>query len=123
MFRACQPALKKAISSRGYAEAPDSTARIGEHFIGSDVLLEVRPTITADRLGLMSWQPDRESQRALLKLLSDKFDRTPLQGGQTPPQGGSLGLEDQAFDFNAAVVLFSEIDAKLPAVIRGESPA
>lgn len=69
----------------------------------------------------LAGNPDTQYKRALLKLLSDKFDRTPLQGGQTPPQGGSLGLEDQAFDFNAAVVLFGEIDAKLPAVIRGQS--
>lgn len=54
--------------------------------------------------------PDTEHKRALLKLLSDKFDRTPLQGGQTPLQEGSLGLEEQAIDFSAAVVLFSEID-------------
>lgn len=69
----------------------------------------------------LAGNPDTEYKRALLKLLSDKFDRTPLHRGQTPPQEGSLGLEEQAFDFNAAVVLFGEIDAKLPAVIRGES--
>lgn len=69
----------------------------------------------------LAGNPDTEYKRALLKLLSDKFDRTPLQGGQTPPQEGSLNLEEQAFDFNAAVILFGELDAKLPAVIRGDA--
>lgn len=50
----------------------------------------------------LAGNPDTEYKRALLKLLSDEFDRTPLQGGQTPLQEGSLGLEEQAFDFSAA---------------------
>lgn len=69
----------------------------------------------------LAGNPDTEYKRELLRLLSQKFDRTPLQAGQTPPQEGALGFEEQAFHFNAAVVLFGEIDAKLPAVIRGES--
>jgi type III restriction enzyme len=63
----------------------------------------------------LAGNPDTEYKRALLKLLSDNFDRTPLRGG-------GLGLEDQAFDFSAAVVLFGELNAKLPAVIRGAEP-
>lgn len=53
-----------------------------------------------------------EYKRALLSLLSEKFVAKPLQSG-------GLGLEEQVFDFSAAVVLFGELDAKLPAVIRG----
>lgn len=60
----------------------------------------------------LAGNPDTEYKRALLTLLSEKFD-------PTPPQGGGIGLEDEAFDFNGAVVLFSELDAKLPIVIRG----
>lgn len=60
----------------------------------------------------LAGNPDTEYKRALLSLLSNKFN--PM-----PPQGGGLGLEDQAFDFSAAVVLFGELDAKLPAAIRG----
>lgn len=62
----------------------------------------------------LAGNPDTEYKRALLSLLSQKFD--PM-----PPQGGGLGLEDEAFDFSAAVVLFGELDAKLPAIIRGEN--
>jgi type III restriction enzyme len=62
----------------------------------------------------LAGNPDTEYKRALLALLSENFDRT-------PPQSGSLGMEEGAFDFSAAVVLFGELDAKLPAVIRGES--
>ena len=51
---------------------------------------------------------------ALLSLLSEKFD-------SMPPQSGGLGLEDEAFDFSAVVVLFGELDAKLPTVIRGRN--
>jgi hypothetical protein len=32
-----------------------------------------------------------------------------------------LALSRDPFDFDAAVVLFDEIDARLPALIRGES--
>jgi type III restriction enzyme len=60
----------------------------------------------------LAGNPDTEYKRALLSLLSDKFD-------PTRPQSGGLGLEDETFDFSAAVVLFGELDAKLPAVIRG----
>lgn len=59
----------------------------------------------------LAGNPDTEYKRELLAMLSDKFD--PM-----PPQTG--GLEDETFDFSAAVVLFGELDAKLPAVIRGE---
>jgi len=34
-------------------------------------------------------------------------------------RAGGLGLEDEIFDFSPAAVLFGELDAKLPAVIRG----
>lgn len=60
----------------------------------------------------LAGNPDTEYKRALLSLLSDKFVAKPLQTG-------GLGLEEQTFDFSAAVVLFGELDAKLPAVIRG----
>ena len=60
----------------------------------------------------LAGNPDTEYKRALLAMLSDKFD--PM-----PPQTG--GLEDESFDFSAAVVLFGELDAKLPAVIGGEA--
>lgn len=59
----------------------------------------------------LAGNPDTEYKRELLALLSDKFDPTPLQKDK-------LGL-DAAFDFSAAVVLFGELEAKLPAVIRG----
>ncbi|THG41157.1 DEAD/DEAH box helicase family protein [Sphingomonas olei] len=59
---------------------------------------------------------DTEYKRALLSLLSDKFD-------PTPPQTGALGMAEQAFDFSAAVVLFGELDAKLPVIIQGEPTA
>lgn len=61
----------------------------------------------------LAGNPDTEYKRALLSLLSEKFDPIPLQRG-------SLELEDEAFDFSAAVVLFGELDAKLPAVISGK---
>ena len=60
----------------------------------------------------LAGNPDTEYKRALLAMLSDKFD--PM-----PPQSG--GLEDQAFDFSAAVVLFGELDAKLPTLISGKA--
>ena len=59
----------------------------------------------------LAGNPDTEYKRDLLSLLSDKFVSKPLQTGD-------LGLDDQAFDFSAAVVLFGELDAKLPTVIR-----
>jgi type III restriction enzyme len=62
----------------------------------------------------LAGNPDTEYKRALLSLLSEKFDPIPLQGG-------SLDVAGEAFDFSAAVVLFGELDAKLPAVIRDES--
>jgi type III restriction enzyme len=59
----------------------------------------------------LAGNPDTEYKRELLALLSEKFDPMPLQTG-------TLDLDD-AFDFSAAVVLFGELEAKLPAVIRG----
>lgn len=64
----------------------------------------------------LAGNPDTEYKRELLALLSEKFD-------PTPPMAGGIGLEDEAFDFSAAVVLFGELDAKLPAVIRGAEAA
>jgi pimeloyl-ACP methyl ester carboxylesterase len=64
----------------------------------------------------LAGNPDTEYKRALLSLLSEKFDPTPLQTG-------SLDVADEAFDFSAAVVLFGELDAKLPAIIRGAPAA
>lgn len=58
----------------------------------------------------LAGNPDTEYKRELLALLSEKFDPTPIKSD-------ALGMEDMAFDFNAAVVLFGELDAKLPAVI------
>ncbi|MEO9132444.1 MAG: DEAD/DEAH box helicase family protein [Sphingomonas sp.] len=60
----------------------------------------------------LAGNPDTEYKRALLSLLSEKFD-------PTPPRSGALGMEEDAFDFSAAVVLFGELDARLPAVILG----
>jgi hypothetical protein len=60
---------------------------------------------------------DTEYKRELLSLLSEKFDPT------IPGAGGQLAVDSEAFDFNAAVVLFGEIDAKLPPLIRGEAVA
>lgn len=59
----------------------------------------------------LAGNPDTEYKRELLALLSDKFDPMPLQGG-------ALWFDD-AFDFSAAVVLFGELEAKLPAIIHG----
>jgi type III restriction enzyme len=55
---------------------------------------------------------DTDYKRALLSLLTEKFD-------PTPPTSGAMGMADDPFDFGAAVVLFGEIDARLPAIIRG----
>ena len=60
----------------------------------------------------MAGNPDTGFKRALLSLLNDKL--TPM-----PPQSGGDGLENQAFGFSAAVVPFGELNAKLPASIRG----
>jgi type III restriction enzyme len=60
----------------------------------------------------LAGNPDTEYKRTLLALLSDKFN-------PAPPQADGLGLQEESFDFSAAVVLFGELDAKLPAVIRG----
>lgn len=57
---------------------------------------------------------DTEYKRALLGTLSGAF-RTSAK----PATG--LALSRDPFDFDAAVVLFDEIDARLPALIRGES--
>jgi type III restriction enzyme len=59
---------------------------------------------------------DTEYKRALLDRLSEAY-----RGGGT--RTGALGLEHDGFAFGAAVVLFSQIDARLPALIRGESTA
>lgn len=59
---------------------------------------------------------DTEYKRALLSLLSEKFD-------PTTPASGALGLADTAFDFRAAVVLFGELDAALPTIIGGDDNA
>jgi len=58
----------------------------------------------------LAGNPDTEYKRALLSLLSEKFDPTTFRSG-------ALEIEE-AFDFNAAVILFGEIDAKLPSLIR-----
>ena len=57
---------------------------------------------------------DTEYKRALLETLSGAF-------GSAKSGAGELGLEREAFDFRAAVVLFDEIDARLPALIRGQA--
>lgn len=56
---------------------------------------------------------DTVYKRALLETLSGAFTEATAKAGE-------LGLDHSPFDFSAAVVLFDEIDAKLPAVIRGE---
>lgn len=58
----------------------------------------------------LAGNPDTEYKRQLLAMLSEKFD-------PAPAHSGALGMEDEAFDFSAAVILFGEIDAKLPALI------
>lgn len=62
----------------------------------------------------LAGNPDTDYKRALLALLSDRFD-------PTPPQSGALGMTDEAVDFTAAVVVFGELDATLPGLIRGGS--
>ena len=57
---------------------------------------------------------DTEYKRALLDTLSGAF----RSGAQS---AAGLALSRNPFDFDAAVVLFDEIDARLPALIRGES--
>ena len=59
---------------------------------------------------------DTEYKRALLETLSAAF-------GEATAKQGELGLERNPFDFSAAVVLFEDIDAQLPALIRGEPGA
>ena len=59
---------------------------------------------------------DTEYKRALLDTLSGAF-------GEAAARQGELGLACNPFDFRAAVVLFEEIDARLPALIRGELEA
>lgn len=56
---------------------------------------------------------DTEYKRALLDTLSGAF-------GEGTAKHGELGLGREPFAFRAAVVLFDEIDALLPALIRGE---
>lgn len=60
----------------------------------------------------LAGNPDTEYKRALLSLLSDNFE--PMSS-----QSGGLALDEQGFDFSTAVVLFGELDEKLPAVIQG----
>ncbi len=57
---------------------------------------------------------DTEYKRALLDTLSGAF-------GAPGATGEGLALLPDPFDFSAAVVLFDEIDAKLPGLIRGDS--
>ena len=57
---------------------------------------------------------DTEYKRALLGTLGGAF-----RSGSQSATG--LALSRAPFDFDAAVVLFDEIDARLPALIRGES--
>lgn len=64
----------------------------------------------------LAGNPDTEYKRELLALLSQNFD-------PAPPRTGALGMQDEEFDFSSAVVLFGELDAKLPAVIRGQATA
>lgn len=59
----------------------------------------------------LAGNPDTEYKRALLSLLSEKFDPSPLRRG-------SLELEDESFDFSAAVVLFGELESKLLAILH-----
>ena len=59
---------------------------------------------------------DTEYKRALLDTLSGAF-------GEATAKRGELGLARNSFDFRAAVVLFDEIDARLPALIRGDPGA
>lgn len=59
---------------------------------------------------------DTEYKRALLDTLSGAF-------GSATDKHGELGLEREPFVFSAAVVLFDEIDALLPALIRGQPKA
>ena len=59
---------------------------------------------------------DTEYKRALLDTLSGAF-------GSTAANDGELELERDPFTCSAAVVLFNEIDALLPALIRGEPGA
>jgi type III restriction enzyme len=59
---------------------------------------------------------DTEYKRALLDTLSGAFSEATAKQGE-------LGLTRNPFDFRAAVVLFDEIDARLPALIRGEPGA
>jgi len=58
----------------------------------------------------MVGNPHTEYERAMLSQRSEKFNPMPLQSG---------GLKDETFEFNPAVVLFEELDAKITAVIRG----
>ncbi len=55
---------------------------------------------------------DTEYKRALLELLSAKFDRHPANLG-------TLEIPTGAFDYTAALVLFSDLKACLPAIISG----
>ena len=59
---------------------------------------------------------DTEYKRSLLDTLSGAF-------GEATAKHGELGLARNPFDFRAAVVLFDEIDAQLPALIRGQPGA
>lgn len=59
----------------------------------------------------LAGNPDTEYKRALLEALTKAFELGRADG---------LGLEGEGPDYAAAVVLFGEIDAKLPALIRAE---
>lgn len=58
---------------------------------------------------------DTEYKRALLDRLSAAYRSGSAKAGQLP-------LAMQGFDFSGAVLLFGEIEARLPALIRGEPP-
>ncbi|HEY5721456.1 MAG TPA: DEAD/DEAH box helicase family protein [Allosphingosinicella sp.] len=57
---------------------------------------------------------DTEYKRALLERLNNAYTVPPVRSHV-------LELGGEVFDFSAAVVLFSEIDSRLPALIRGEA--
>ena len=59
---------------------------------------------------------DTTYKRDLLTTLSEAFGK-PSHGG------GDLATDRDPFDFSAAVVLFDEINARLPTLIRGEPTA
>lgn len=64
----------------------------------------------------MAGNRDTEYERALLDTLSGAF-------GSTSAKDGELELARDPFTFSAAVVLFEEIDARLPALTQGDADA